>query len=310
MSVTYVQVSIQHPDRTKVDGKKANEQRESGKYLKKNERSKERMESKQNSETSNEATSNQVVQDMNSTHTSTIMPVWLSTTSNPENEVLVHALLDKQSDSTFILQEKAETLDTQKEPVQLKLSILSSKGTVIPSQKLTGLHVRGFCSSKIISLPVTYSTEFIPANLSHIPTPETARAWSHLEHLAPLIDCDIGLLIGYNCSQVLLPREIVSGKDNEPFAVRTDLGWSIVGRVNPRVDYGDAIGSSHRIVVRQVTPRLQSPANRTSEVQYICRTQVKELFSSTDVLKVLESDFNERNVEDDHFSEGNCALYQ
>lgn len=111
-----------HEDRTKVDGKKANEQRESGKYLKKNERSKERMESKQTSETSNEATSNQVVQDMKSTHTSTIMPIWLSTTSNPENEVLVHALLDKQSDSTFILQEKAETLDTQKEPMQLKLS--------------------------------------------------------------------------------------------------------------------------------------------------------------------------------------------
>lgn len=150
-------------------------------------------------------------------------------------------------------------------------------------------------------------TRVIPASLSHISIPRTARAWSHLEHLAdeiaPLIDCDVGLLIGYNCSQALLPREIVSGKDDEPFAVKTDLGWNIVGCINPCVDYGDAIGSSHRIVVRQVTPSLQSPIDLTSQVQYICRTQVKEVIVCTDVLKVLESDFSERNVEDAHFSQ-------
>lgn len=108
-----------------------------------------------------------------------------------------------------------------------------------------------------IPLPVIYTRQFIPVNPSHIPTPKTARAWPHLVHLAediaPLIECDIGLLIGYNCSQALLPREVVAGKDNEPFAQRTDLGWSIVGCANPCVDYGDAIGSSHKIVVRQVT---------------------------------------------------------
>lgn len=41
--------------------------------------------------------------------------------------------------------------------------------------KLTGLQVRGFYSSKKIPLPVTYTREFIPVNLSHIPTPKTAR---------------------------------------------------------------------------------------------------------------------------------------
>lgn len=70
----------------------------------------------------------------------------------------------------------------------------------------------------------------------------------------------------------------MSGKDDEPFAERTDLGWSIGGFVNPRVNYGDAIGSSHRIVVRQVTPCLQSPANLTSEVQYISKGRRSGLF--------------------------------
>ena len=41
--------------------------------------------------------------------------------------------------------------------------------------------------------------------------------------------CDVGILIGYNCAQALAPREVVAGEGNEPFAVRTDLGWSMVG---------------------------------------------------------------------------------
>jgi len=214
-----------HEDRAKNDGKKDHrddERKESWNQAKEKERSKERRDSKQSNGASKEATSNRVVQNMNRIYTSTVIPVWLSTTSSPEHEVLVYALLDNQSDTTFILKEKADALDTPKEPVQLKLSTLSSRSTIIPSQKVTGLQIRGFYSTKKITLPVTYTRDFIPVNISHIPTPKTARAWRHLDHLAeeiaPLIDCDVGLLIGYNCSQALLPREVVSGRDEEPFA--------------------------------------------------------------------------------------------
>lgn len=50
----------------------------------------------QNKETSREATSNRVLQDVNNTHTSTIVPVWVSATSEPNHEVLIYALLDTQ----------------------------------------------------------------------------------------------------------------------------------------------------------------------------------------------------------------------
>lgn len=67
---------------------------------------------------SSEAISNRVVRDINNTHTSTIIPVWVSTTSEPDREVLVYALLDTQSDTTFILEETTKALNTKKEPVQ------------------------------------------------------------------------------------------------------------------------------------------------------------------------------------------------
>lgn len=134
--------------------------------------------------TSREATSNRVVLNVKDTHTSTIIPVWVSATSEPDREVFVYALLDTQSDTTFLLEETAKALHMNNEPVQLKLSTRASRNTVVSCRKLTGLQVRGFYSDRIIALPLTYTREFIPANRDHIPTPETAKAWPHFEHIA------------------------------------------------------------------------------------------------------------------------------
>lgn len=52
-----------------------------------------------------------------------------------------------------------------------------------------------------------------------------------------------------------------------------------------------------------MTPNLQSPGRIANEVRYICRTQVKELVTPPNVMKMLGSDFNERTIEDAHFSQ-------
>ncbi|KAL6457443.1 hypothetical protein MHYP_G00344060 [Metynnis hypsauchen] len=221
----------------------------------------------------------------------------LKQVKQPAQEVLVYALLDTQSDTTFVLREVADALEADKEQVKLKLSTMTSRTTVVSSQRMKDLQVRGFYSSKKIFLPPAYTRDFIPVNRAHIPTGETAKAWPHLEHLqedvAPLQDCEVGLLIGYNCSQALLPREVVSGKENEPYAQRTDLGWSIVGCRNPFVEYGDAIGISHRVVVKQVTPYIEPCSNLKTEVHYVNRSKIKEITPS-DILKVNQTSQKER----------------
>lgn len=221
-----------------------------------------------------------VIQDEATVQTGAIIPVWLSSATQPAQEVLVYALLDSQSDTTFVQSEVADALEAYKEQVKLKLSTMTSRTTVVNSQRVKNLQVRGFYSSKRISLPPSYTCDFIPANESHIPTGETAKARAPPRQNTPLQDCEVGLLMGYNCSEALLPREIVSGQENQPYAQRTDLGWSIVGYGNPCVEYGDAIGISHRIVV----------------------TQVKEITPS-DIIKVLELDFSERAREEDPVSQ-------
>lgn len=245
-----------------------------------------------------EITSNRVVQDSNNSQTSTIMPVYVSAPSDSSKEVLVYALLDSQSDSSFILEDVADVLDMDTEQVKLRLSTMTSKKTLVTCKRLKNLQIRGLFSSKKITVPKTYTREFIPANRTHIPTPETAKAWPHLkhlaEHIAPQMECEIGLLIGYNCPQALMPREVVIGEENQPFAQKTDLGWSIVSYGEPNENEGDAIGVSHRIIVKQVTPVHKPTVKLKSEVHYVSNTHIKEVVTPDDVIRVLESDFRER----------------
>ena len=44
-----------------------------------------------------------------------------------------------------------------------------------------------------------------------------------------LLDIEVGLLIGFNCSQALAPYRVILGEDGEPYGQKSVLGWSIVG---------------------------------------------------------------------------------
>ncbi len=169
---------------------------------------------------------------------------------------------------------------------------------------MQGLQVRGIRSDNKIKLPTTYTRDYIPANRSHIPTSTTAKSWPHLEHLAdemsPELDCEVGLLISYNCPQALLPRDVITGNENQPYAQRSVLGWSIIGYSNTDIDYDheDEIGVSHRIIIKKVLPTTKPSSEFKSEVHFVCRTQVKEMITPADILKVFESDFTEKFRED------------
>lgn len=48
------------------------------------------------------------------------------------------------------------------------------------------------------------------------------------DEIPPLQDCEAGLLIGYNCPRALAPRQVILGGDEEPYAICTDLGWTLL----------------------------------------------------------------------------------
>lgn len=90
----------------------------------------------------------------------------------------------------------------------------------------------------------------------------------------------IGLLIGYDCPSALAPLEVIIGSENEPFAQKTELGWSIIGFCNPHLDRQGSQSFVHRVSAKEMS-----------------------VPSVNDVLKVLESDFNEKGYEDKYVSQ-------
>ncbi len=220
------------------------------------------------------ATSHKVENDEHSTNTSMIVPVWVSTERNPDSEKLVYALFDTQRDTVFVDRELSNKLQADSCPVRLKLTTMTAKDVVMPSERVSGLKVRGYSSSVVLNLPPAYTKDSIPVNRTHIPTYDTARHWKHLstivDKIPPLQDCEVGLLIGYSCPKALAPKQVILGGDDEPYAVHTDLGWSIVGHLSSYHESQSFYAICHRVSIKELPP--VSPA---------------------DVIKVLESDFKD-----------------
>lgn len=136
-----------------------------------------------------EAVPHKTCQTRRETKSSTIVPVYISTLDRPYEEILVYALLDTQSDTTFILEEITNKMEVTPEPARLRLSTMTST-TTIDCKRFSKLQERGISLLIRILLPMTYSRQIIPAHRSHIPTRETANRWPHLKDLKNKIPPD------------------------------------------------------------------------------------------------------------------------
>ena len=130
-----------------------------------------------------------------------------------------------------------------------------------------------------IELPKAYARQSIPSRRDQIPRPEIVNNWPHrrIQDKIPLYEenMEIGLLIGCNCPRAIKPTDVICGKGDEPYAVRTLLGWSIVGPVamldTPSEEH--ALESScHCILAREVV----SGAN-DSQLSFVFNEKTKQV---------------------------------
>ncbi|XP_014679584.1 PREDICTED: uncharacterized protein LOC106819471 [Priapulus caudatus] len=233
--------------------------------------------------TSNEPSANGTSHEVSSCSdqaiTSMVVPVYVSSREAPDKEVLVYALLDTMSDTTFVLDSIADELHTSSESAVLRLTTMSDQNSIIRCRRYNNLTVRSCNSRDKIPLPSTFTRDYIPLERDHIPTPEVARQWPHLHHIAELLTpkqtCPIRLLIGYNCSRALAPVTCITGKNGQPYAVETVLGWSVVGGTRPRAteEAFDAFGQSHRAHTRVVQDNV-GHIEKTN-VTYVSKNEVR-----------------------------------
>ena len=232
--------------------------------------------------------------------TAMIVPVYIATENDLNTKLLTYALLDTQSDACFGTTSVLSDLGTSRKKVQLKIATITNESRRIDSTSHKGLRVRGLKGEKWVALPEVFEHDNIPANRDHIPTTKTIAKFPHLRNLkgklSPLLDVEVGLLIGYNCPEAIAPIVSVVGEGARPYGVKTALGWSVVGQSRDATDT-DSVGQSHRILTTQCA--------ELEDVHYIHavgNTKVRELPyvppQCEDISKALGSDFSERQEND------------
>ena len=223
---------------------------------------------------------------------SLIVPVWVSSLRVDQENVLTYALIDCQSNATFITDKLRRLLKIDSVESHLHLSTMHRENELIQCKKVQDLIVTDLKRQVRIPLPKVYTRDTIPYKPSQTLKPEVAMQWAHLNLIAPELmpfreDIEVGLLIGTNCPKAIKPREVILGADNDLYGIRTDLGWGIVGRVckSPQgEEHEEPQGSSaNRIVTRE-------------EASFALETRTKEIISPACVNQLLERDFHEKTV--------------
>ena len=251
--------------------------------------------------------------DINCSHTM-VVPVRISHVEHPEKEEVVYALLDPQSDACFMKESVAARICAKGEDVLLELRTMAGE-TMMKTTSMKNLIIRPLDSDTEIKMPATYSREDIPAERHLIPRAETIDKWPHLktvsEQLPPYFPgADVGLLIGMNCPRAIKPRDIVQGDDEDPWAVKTDLGWSVVGPVQG----GDKENSACRFVsvtedrreLRHFTFRVHAQEVNLMQIAQMMNTDFQEpdvdkkmSYEDQKFLNLMEKKMHQR--EDGHF---------
>ena len=236
-------------------------------------------------ESTQTATSLQVTAERTTTPCShsMIVPVRIWHRHHPEHHLVTYAVLDPQSDACFLKNTVQKSLQAAGEPTHLELSTMAGK-TRLKTEAVKDLVIESLDTGAEIKLPTTYTRDDILIDRQLIPRKATVQAWDHLQEVASRLpayraDADIGLLLGLNCSPAIKPKETVTGADSDPWAVRTELGWCVVG-----------------IVKESTTPNtaccLVNTGDGTTVRHYAFRTQVREV-TLEQVTRLFDSDFKE-----------------
>ncbi|CAB4044107.1 Hypothetical predicted protein [Paramuricea clavata] len=232
------------------------------------------------------------------TTSSLILPVWICHKDNPEKKIMTYAVLDDQSDTCFVTDSVCDQLEIEAPETVIELGTMHAVED-IRTQKISGLIVSSEDKSVDVPLPKDYSRENIPARRDQIPRVEMAINWSHLSPIANEIpeyrdDLGIGLLIGNNCVEAIKPRDVIPGKPQDPYAIRTVFGWGLIGVTNP-VDHRECQSDGTRIHCHRVTTK--DITTQSTGSTFVEQTQVKEVLNPHEVLKMFEQDFSEKKRE-------------
>ena len=168
---------------------------------------------------------------------------------DPTKEISTYVLLDNDCTGCFGSREVLDVLAPDRlRPANVTIETIN--GRVQQMTKATdGLIVR--CAEKHaaiynsidVQLPTTYCTDALPFGKDEMATVDKLSRWEYLKEVVKTLpeyneNIPFGLMIGGDCVKALEPHQVITSKEDGPFAYRTLLGWCVVGPVDCKSNGG------------------------------------------------------------------------
>ena len=112
-----------------------------------------------------------------------------------------------------------------------------------------------------ISLPKAYTKEDLPGDSWEVATAQKLKKWKHPSCVTDEVikddrNINVELLIGASCTRALDPIKVIPSRNDDPSAMKTVLGWCIVGPVSYRNQSEGKIPCSPTVVMELAVTRL------------------------------------------------------
>lgn len=148
------------------------------------------------------------------------------------NSCQTYALLDDGADKSLCDERLLHALNVASRPVTFKISTVSSTGSTNHGQEVD-LQVQQVNGKDRVTLRNVWSVKRLPISTQSTAVNADVKKLPYLTDIdIPRIDTkDVMLLIGTDSPDAHIPLEVRSGNRDQPYAIRTRLGWAIRGPI-------------------------------------------------------------------------------
>ena len=147
-----------------------------------------------------------------------------------DREITTWALLDDGSDTSVCEQGLVDELGIEGEKQHFSLNTVNGQGAGRQGMAIS-LIVEGLHDGDSIEIPTVWTLDSLPVSPRSIPRQEDIDKWPHLQGIQLLSpkSANVRLLIGSDTPEAFWVKEERRGQRKEPYAIRTPLGWTLMG---------------------------------------------------------------------------------
>ncbi|XP_041458410.1 uncharacterized protein LOC121410406 isoform X2 [Lytechinus variegatus] len=153
---------------------------------------------------------------------------------NGDKDVTTWALLDNGSDVSLCEHGLIHELGVVGRNTSFKLTTVNTAS----SQKgmEVSLSIQSLNGDVELEIPSLWTIDRLPTSRQSIPVQEDVDKWPHLRgiELPNVAESDIRLLIGSDVPEAFWVEEERRGRRKEPYAIRSPLGWTVMGPTSSR----------------------------------------------------------------------------